>query len=145
MNIVVATTQAQIIDAFLIRTAVFVVEQQVPAAEEIDLLDRTARFLVAYDDAGAPVGTARILIADAATAKIGRVAVLPAWRHRGLGRQLMAAAETFIKDQTSACLIKLGSQISAQPFYEKIGYEPFGDRFVEAGIDHVMMRKPVHR
>ncbi len=144
MNIVVATTQAQIVDAFLIRTAVFVVEQQVPAIEEIDLQDRTAPFLVAYDDAGTPVGTARILLGEG-IAKIGRVAVLAAWRQRGLGRQLMAAAETFIRDHTDASVIKLGSQISAQPFYEKIGYVPFGDRFVEAGIDHVMMRKTVCR
>jgi predicted GNAT family N-acyltransferase len=143
MNIVVATTQPQIVDAFLIRTVVFVVEQQVPAVEEIDLQDRTAPFLVAYDDAGAPVGTARILLPDATTAKIGRVAVLAAWRHRGIGRRLMEAAEAFIREQTGASIIKLGSQLSAQPFYEKLGYEPFGDRFAEAGIEHVMMRKPV--
>jgi predicted GNAT family N-acyltransferase len=145
MNIVLATTQAQIVDAFLIRTAVFVVEQQVPAIEEIDLLDRTAPFLVAYANDGTPTGTARILLPDENTAKIGRVAVLPAWRHQGLGRRLMEAAETFIREQTSASSIRLGSQISALPFYEKLGYVPFGDPFVEAGIDHVMMQKSVRR
>jgi predicted GNAT family N-acyltransferase len=145
MNIVLATTQAQIVDAFLIRTAVFVVEQQVPAIEEIDLLDRTAPFLVAYANDGTPAGTARILLPDEDTAKIGRVAVLPAWRHQGLGRHLMEAAETFIREQTNASSIKLGSQISALPFYEKLGYVPFGDPFVEAGIDHVMMQKSVRR
>jgi predicted GNAT family N-acyltransferase len=35
----------------------------------------------------------------------------------------------------------LHSQTQAAGFYERLGYERFGDEFDEAGIPHVKMRK----
>ena len=37
--------------------------------------------------------------------------------------------------------VYLGAQVQAQPFYEGLGFEPYGDIFDEAGIPHQMMRK----
>ena len=36
--------------------------------------------------------------------------------------------------------VHLAAQVQAMPFYERLGFEPFGDEFDEAGIPHRMMR-----
>ena len=74
-----------------IRRVVFVQEQNVPEDEEWDGLDGAAIHLLARDDQGAAVGTARILLADG-TGKIGRVAVLKPVRGTGAGAALIRAA-----------------------------------------------------
>lgn len=33
------------------------------------------------------------------------------------------------------------AQYTAKPFYEKLGYQAFGDLFYEGGVKHVMMKK----
>ena len=40
-------------------------------------------------------------------------------------------------------VVILGSQLSAVPFYTKLGYEPYGEIFLDANIEHRMMRKSV--
>lgn len=37
--------------------------------------------------------------------------------------------------------LKLNAQIHARRFYEKLGYEPYGESFAEAGIEHIAMVK----
>ena len=73
----------------LIRRAVFVVEQQVPEAEEWDGFDAVSRHVLALADAvpPLPIGTGRLL----PDGHIGRMAVLKSWRGRGVGRALLAA------------------------------------------------------
>lgn len=34
----------------------------------------------------------------------------------------------------------LSAQITAIGFYEKMGFEPFGEEFIEAGIKHINMK-----
>ena len=35
----------------------------------------------------------------------------------------------------------LNGQISAQPFYERLGYEAYGEIFLDANIEHRAMKK----
>ena len=72
---------------FALRRVVFIDEQGVPEQEEIDNLDPLSLHLLAID-AGTPVGTARVYIADG-IAKIGRVCVLQSHRGKGLGAALI--------------------------------------------------------
>jgi predicted GNAT family N-acyltransferase len=37
--------------------------------------------------------------------------------------------------------IALAAQVTAQSVYERAGYEPYGEAFLDAGIEHVMMAK----
>jgi predicted GNAT family N-acyltransferase len=37
--------------------------------------------------------------------------------------------------------VYLHAQVSAQGFYARAGFREYGDRFVEAGIDHVAMEQ----
>ena len=39
--------------------------------------------------------------------------------------------------------VYLGAQVTAVPFYERLGYRVFGEPFVEAGIPHRLMEKTV--
>ena len=37
--------------------------------------------------------------------------------------------------------VELHAQVHAAGFYDRAGYSPYGDRYLEAGIEHVSMRK----
>jgi predicted GNAT family N-acyltransferase len=122
---------------FAIRLAVFVQEQKVPVEEERDEYDSTARHFLAREN-GVPLGTARVILKDdGATAKIGRVAVLAAGRGKGVGAALMR----FIEAQAGAKSCVLDAQIQALKFYQALGYEAYGEAFLDAGIPHRRMRK----
>ena len=116
-----------------IRRIVFIEEQGVPEAEEVDGLDSEAIHLLAFDGERA-VGTARILMADA-YGKIGRVAVLKEARGTGVGVALIKAATAEIRARRGS-QAKLGAQTSAIGFYERLGFVAQGPEYMDAGIPH---------
>lgn len=119
-----------------VREPVFVQEQQVPLELEWDELDPVCTHLLARDTDGAPIGTGRLT----PERKIGRMAVLPAWRGRGVGDALLLALVEEAKRQRWP-EVTLHAQVSALGFYAKHGFVPVGARFMEAGIEHQTMRR----
>ena len=75
-------------------------------------------------------------------AKAERVAVLRDRRTSGVGRALMEALEAEAA-RLGHDSVKLGAQVSALGFYEKLGYTVYGPEFDDAGIPHRMMKKPL--
>ena len=146
MHVRRATSAEEINTCLQLRRVVFIDEQKVPEAEELDDLDPVCRHFLALPGKSSPLreamGTARILFLDDGTAKAQRVAVLRDYRKHGVGSALMFALEGEAARAGRQMLI-LSSQLTAVPFYERLGYEPYGDVFVDAGIDHRMMRKAV--
>jgi predicted GNAT family N-acyltransferase len=124
--------------ALSLRHEVFVLEQKVPIDEEVDEHDEGALHLVAVED-GRVVATCRI-VADGDTAKLGRVAVAASARRRGLASRLIAESETHAR-ALGARRIALAAQTGALSLYERAGYTPYGERFMDAGIEHLMMEK----
>ncbi len=122
-----------------LRRVVFIDEQGVDEAVEVDGLDGKAIHLLAWDEA-CPVGTARLLV-KGATGKIGRVCVLPEVRGLGLGAALIGAALEVLRGQPGVAEAYLGSQSHATAFYEKLGFAAFGEEFLDAGIPHRHMRR----
>lgn len=122
-------------DLRAVRETVFVQEQQVPIEEEWDALDPVCRHVIARDQDGMPVGTARLTPQH----KIGRMAVLAPWRGRGVGDALLSALMTEARSQGWA-EVSLNAQVSAQSFYTRHGFVAYGARFIEAGIEHQAMR-----
>ncbi|MTH65703.1 GNAT family N-acetyltransferase [Paracoccus shanxieyensis] len=118
-----------------IRHEVFVIEQHVPEAEEWDGRDGEAIHLIARDDSGAPIGTARLLL-EGATGKIGRVAVLKAARGSGTGAALIRASLQELAGIQGITRAKLGAQTHAIGFYEKLGFSAYGPEYLDAGIAH---------
>jgi predicted GNAT family N-acyltransferase len=119
-----------------IRHQVFVVGQGVPLDLEVDGLDGQAIHALATLD-GRPVGTARLRLAGP-DAKAERVAVLAPARGAGIGVALMAHLHGIARASGCARVV-LNAQVQVVPFYERLGYAPFGPVFVDAGIDHRAM------
>lgn len=126
-------------DAFAVRRDVFIREQGVSEAEEMDGKDDAATHVVAYDG-DEPVGTARLRLVADDVGKVERVAVCESHRGRGVGRALMAEIEAIAASE-GAESVKLHAQTRVEEFYEKLGYQTTSGVFAEAGIDHVAMRK----
>jgi predicted GNAT family N-acyltransferase len=117
-----------------LRRTVFIEEQGVPEADEVDDLDDQAIHLLACDD-GRPVGSARLLVLGD-TGKIGRVCVLREARGTGLGAALMQAAVAEFRTLPGVMRVKLGAQSHALGFYERLGFVAFGPEYLDAGIAH---------
>ncbi|MBA4502539.1 GNAT family N-acetyltransferase [Marinobacterium marinum] len=118
-----------------VREEVFIREQKVPKELEFDDLDVAAvHVLVMADDR--PVGTGRIL----ADGHIGRIAILKAFRGRGLGAKVVSALME--EAARAGCeRVYLGAQTHAIDFYGTLGFSRYGDVFMDAGIPHVHMEK----
>jgi len=116
-----------------IRTTVFIQEQQVPESEEWDNEDKSATQLLVIKD-GKTVATARLT----QTGKIGRMAVLKAYRKQGIGSMMLNSLIDLAKQQGQQ-QIKLWSQTHAQGFYQKHGFVAHGNEFLDAGIPHIEM------
>ena len=122
-----------------LRRVVFIEEQGVSEADELDGLDEGAIHLLARDGER-PVGTARLLV-KGATGKIGRVCVLPEARGTGLGAALIRRALEELARVPGLTEASLGAQSHATGFYEKLGFAVEGVEFLDAGIPHRHMRR----
>lgn len=125
-----------------IRYQVFELEQGVDPELEFDGQDEFAQHLLAYLD-DQPIGTLRIRYLDEKNAKIERLAVLASARGMGIAQQLMECALEAIA-QTTIKTIIVNAQIYIQNLYLKLGFEPIGEPFEEAGILHIKMIKTLN-
>lgn len=121
-----------------IRRRVFIEEQGVPPEIEQDVRDAGCRHVLARADDGTPIGTGRI----DPEGKIGRMAVLPDWRDRGVGAAILQALVDLARGQRLE-RVYLDAQAPAVRFYERHGFAAEGERFVVAGIEHQRMAREV--
>ena len=123
----IATCQA-------LRRVVFIGEQGVSLADEVDGRDGEARHLLAWHG-GVAVGTARLLV-KGDVGKVGRVCVVKDARGLGLGADLIRAAVEVFRGVPGVRTVKLGAQIHALGFYERLGFAAVGPVYMDAGIEH---------
>ena len=126
--------------ALALRHEVFCVEQGVPEHEELDGRDHEALHLVAVSD-GQLLGVCRLLLVGT-TAQFSRLAVRASARRRGIATALLEAAEAEARVAGARRLV-LHAQTYARELYELAGYRARGRLFMEAGIEHVAMEKPL--
>ncbi len=117
-----------------LRHAVFVVEQNVPEASEIDDWDPQCVHALARDATGATVGTGRLL----PDGHIGRMAVLKEARHLGVGSALLMALMAEARRRGHAHAV-LSAQTHAIAFYRRHGYAVVSGEYMDCGIPHVDM------
>jgi predicted GNAT family N-acyltransferase len=131
-----ATSKKELALAFAVRTRVFVKEQGVPEAIELDRDDQRAIHFVArcFDKV---VGTARLVIRHG-SAKIGRMAVLKSFRRKGVGTKLLKRAVSTARTR-GAKRIYLHAQVRVVGFYQRMNFRCVGPVFDEAGIPHRKM------
>ncbi|MGC4948387.1 GNAT family N-acetyltransferase [Streptomyces sp. DT224] len=136
---------------FQVRKEVFVGEQNVPEEIEYDAHDADALHVVAVAADGTALGTGRLLHgpaaaahtgADATAGSLGRLAVRKEARGLGVGAALVRAIEDAARDH-GLTAVDLHAQTHALRFYERLGYEPYGPEFMDAGIPHRAMRRTI--
>jgi predicted GNAT family N-acyltransferase len=118
-----------------IRFIVFVEEQGVPREIELDEHDALSIHAVAYEG-GKPVATGRLL----PDGHIGRMAVLKAWRNRGIGALMLRRLLERAKERGDR-EVALSAQVHAVPFYRANGFVEEGAEYLEAGIRHQAMKR----
>ena len=125
--------------AFEVRRQVFVEEQGVSEDIELDEYDREALHMVVKDGERV-IGTARVRFMSASQAKIERMAILKAYRRRGIGRGIISFLSEELRSRQVEQVV-LHAQYSAVGFYESCGFEESGLPFWEAGIKHIKMQR----
>lgn len=114
-----------------IRRIVFIEEQHVPEALELDELDPVCHHVLITDADNQTIATGRI----SPDGRIGRMAVLKEYRGQGIGSALLAALLEYARQEHYAG-VYLHAQLTAIPFYEKHGFMVNGEQFMDAGIPH---------
>lgn len=133
---------------YALRREVFVVGQGVPEDMERDGHDAGCEHAVALL-AGQVVGTGRLLGPEATgtppqVATVGRLAVTADRRASGIGAAVLATLERRAVERGFR-EVELHAQVHARPFYDRAGYRAVGQTYLEAGIEHVTMRKDLPR
>lgn len=123
-----------------IRETVFIKEQKVPTALEIDEYDKPDADCEHYliTENGVNVGTFRCIHDAPGIVHMQRLCILKEMRGKGCGYAAMA----FLKEhyrQLGEKKITLGAQCHAIPFYESCGFTCVSDLFLDAGIEHRTM------
>ena len=139
VKVIAIESPADMARGYAIRRRVFIEEQRVPEEIELDADDARAFHALATlgEDA---IGCGRMLDHGADEVKIGRMAVLRAYRGTGVGREILR----FLIDRARARGFRtavLHAQLSAEGFYLREGFTPVGGIFDEAGIAHRKMEK----
>jgi predicted GNAT family N-acyltransferase len=124
-----------------LRTRVFVEEQGVPPEVERDDADATAVHALSRDATGRVVATGRLVVRDG-VGVIGRMATDPGARGRGHGAAVLAELHRQA-ERLGLPATELHAQVTARGFYERAGYTAVGGEYLEAGIRHVTMRRPL--
>ena len=116
-----------------IRFQVFVDEQGIDPALELDAVDEDCLHCVAWSE-GVAVGTGRLL----PDGHIGRMAVLAAFRRAGVGGQIL---ERMVQEARARGhpQVELSAQAYVEPFYRQHGFTREGPVYLDAGIEHVRM------
>jgi len=124
-------------DLRAVRGEVFVQEQGVPEDLEWDADDAQAIHALVTGLYHQPIATGRLLIREG-HARIGRLAVLPAWRGQGVGTAILKSLLNEAR-RHGVNEVVLHAQATAVPFYEHFDFVRVGDKYLEAGIPHFRM------
>jgi GNAT superfamily N-acetyltransferase len=125
----------------------FFVDGDRTTVEEISGRFRTGAFLLAAED-GPPVGSVYVELRQGGIGYIGLLAVDPDRKGRGIGKQLMHAAEEWCRAAGCAAVeisvVNLRTELF--PFYAALGYEklreqPFTDTLTKLPCHFVVMAK----
>ena len=134
-----------LIKIFKLRIEVFTFEQNCPIEEEFDrydnLISESNQFIVEKN--GECIGTARITYYSKDKIKIERVCIKKDKRELKVGSKLMNSMhDKLINDDVK--IVEISAQISAINFYKKLGYIEEGSKYIEAGIEHIKMKKKLN-
>ena len=129
---------ARLYELLRFRQAIFVVEQSSPYPD-LDGRDQEAQHLLLRTDGVLAGGLRLVPCPDEQRVAIGRVAVAPAWRRRGLARLMMREALARCRRDWGDCAVTLGAQTYLVSFYESLGFSATTSPYDDYGVPHVDM------
>lgn len=126
-----------------LRNEVFVVEQNC-VFQDADDKDQLAFHCLGWHQKKL-VAYTRILPAGAVYSEvsIGRVVTSPSIRNTGIGKQLMQLSIEHVYQLFGKVSIKIGAQLYLKKFYESFGFIQVSEIYLEDGIEHIYMIKPL--
>ena len=130
MEILRAITTAGRAGAYYVRIQAMARKHQIPLDVEFDEHDTPeTKYIVAVDNY-LPIATCRLYAIDDAKVMLGRIVVLPEYRHQGIGTLVVREAETWARELgfTTAVVESRDNKI---PFYESMGYVADMERKIE--------------
>ena len=130
MEILRATTTAGRAGAYYVRIQAMARKHQIPLDVEFDEHDTPeTKYIVAVDNY-LPIATCRLYAIDDAKVMLGRIVVLPEYRHQGIGTLVVREAETWARELgfTTAVVESRDNKI---PFYVSMGYVADMERKIE--------------
>lgn len=119
-----------------VRRAVFIEEQGIPETLEWDGRDGDCRHVLALAGDADIIATGRLLN----DGRIGRMAVLQAWRGCGVGSALLQRLQALAL-QDGLRRVYVHARVDTAGFYSGAGFRVVGRPFVAADITHVEMAK----
>lgn len=134
----IVADEAERAKAYAVRSIVFVEEQACPYDLEFDEFDAAAIHIIGETD-GEPFAVGRIRFVDG-YAKLERIALRQAYRKGGLGHKLIEFM-IGVAQQHGYSRYKMHAQAHLVDFYRQHGFEPHGELFQEANIDHYVMQR----
>ena len=121
MEILRATKTAEQAGAYYVRIQAMARKHQIPLHVEFDEHDTPeTKYIVAVDDY-LPVATCRLYAIDKQRVMLGRIVVLPEYRHQGLGTLVVQEAEAWAKELGYRTAV-VESRDNKVHFYETMGY-----------------------
>ncbi|MBY0407831.1 MAG: GNAT family N-acetyltransferase [Rickettsiales bacterium] len=107
---------------------------------EKDVEGEDKQILIAAQAQGRVVGSVILKPISRTLMKLRQMAVADSQQGQGLGSQLVRFAEAHARTQGFE-IMECHARVSAQPFYEKLGYNTTGDLFTEVGLPTIKMQK----
>ena len=130
MKVMRATEEWQRAGAYYVRIQAMAKKHGITLREEFDEHDGPETKYIVILDADFPVATARMYPLDEERMMIGRVVVLPEYRHQGIGTELIRACEHWARDMRFTKAV-LDSRDNKTAFYEQLGYGDCGEPLIE--------------
>jgi ElaA protein len=134
-------TTEELYQILRLRSEVFVVEQDC-VYQDVDNKDQKALHIIGKKGDEIVAYTRIFKPGDYfENVSIGRVVVNQDQRKYGLGKQIMHASLTAINERFPDSPIEISAQSYLLKFYTDLGFNAFGEEYLEDGIPHMRMLK----
>lgn len=134
-------TTSELYQLLRLRSEVFVVEQDC-VYQDVDNKDQKALHVLGKKNGELAAYTRIFKPGDYfENTSIGRVVVAQDQRKYGLGKQIMQASLAVIEEKFPKQPIEISAQSYILKFYTELGFQAFGEEYLEDGIPHKRMLK----
>ncbi len=144
MAILRATETWQQAGAFYVRIQAMAKKHHITLRQEFDEHDGPNTRYIVVTDLDFPVATARMYELDESSVMIGRVVVLPEYRHRGIGSMVVTECESWAGELGYRKAV-LESRDNKIEFYQKMAYEITGEMKDEGTFRCIRMQKELRQ